>query len=471
MAEIKTRILLRNDTLANWEAASSVTLKKGEVGIAMLDGALAELRVGNNTTWANSKKLRVEAGQISGLIDTINTQINSLAYEYQLTAGTGDDLNKWFLEKRHLSGGNWEQVSTVDLTQLTGYALSTDVDALVASVSAETLTSANAYTDDAIDALSITNYMLTADFSALSNEIGLSAASASNPVVTKDDIADLAGAMHFRGAITPNEGETDLEALARVITDPHSGDVAIITSTSKEYVYNGTTWIELGDEILYATKAEVNTVSAALSTDYVDKIGDLETSMTTLVGEVSATTYTSATTDANEYTNDAIEAISGDFETLVNNVSIELSTDYVDKIGDLETAVNTLVSEVSVATYTSALADAKTYTDEQIAGLSIGDYALSADVDSLVNATSVALSTDYVDKIGDLETSMTTLVGEVSAETLVSANAYTDEQIAALSIDDYIKHGEVTSDDLSGYFVFDCGSASYREGEQAATEA
>ena len=109
MADIKTRILLRNDTLANWEAAGSVTLKKGEVGIAMLtgeDAGLAELRIGNNTTWANSKKLRVEAGQISGLIDTINTQINSLAYEYQLTAGTGDDLNKWFLQSRHLSGGD-----------------------------------------------------------------------------------------------------------------------------------------------------------------------------------------------------------------------------------------------------------------------------------------------------------------------------------------------------------------------------
>lgn len=67
MAEIKTRILLKNDTLANWEAAGSVTLRKGEVGIAMLDGALAEVRVGGaadgtNTSWANSRKLRVEAG-------------------------------------------------------------------------------------------------------------------------------------------------------------------------------------------------------------------------------------------------------------------------------------------------------------------------------------------------------------------------------------------------------------------------
>lgn len=55
----------------------------------------------------------------------------------------------------------------------------------------------------------------------------------------------------------------------------------------------------------------------------------------------------------------------------------------------------------------------------------------------------------------------------VSAEAIASANSYTDEQIAALSIGDYIKHGEVTADDLSGYFVLDCGTSELREGEPA----
>ena len=423
---IKTRILLRNDTLANWEAANSVTLKAGEVAIATLDGNLAEVRVGNNTNWAASRKLRIEAGQISGLIDTINTQVNGLAQEYQLTAGTGDDTNKWFLQKRALSGGDWTTVNTLDLTQLTGYALSTDVDVLVGAVSAETLVSANAYADAAVDALSIDNYMLTADFSALSNEIGLSAASASNPVVTKDDIADLAGAMHFRGAVTPNDGETDAEALARVITDPASGDVAIITTTSKEYVYNGTTWIELGDEVLYATKAEVNTVSAQLTSDIAGLTADVD--------------YLSGVIDDTRTT---LETVSSDYLT---------STD--------KTELETLVGTVSAETLVSANA----YTDEAIDALSIGDYALSADVTALVGAVSaetLVSANAYTDAT----------VATVSAETLLSANTYTDDAVAALSIDDYIKHGEATADDLSGYFVFDCGGASYRDGEQAATEA
>jgi len=119
------------------------------------------------------------------------------------------------------------------------------------------------------------DYVKATDFAALSNEIGLSAASASNPVVTKDDIADLAGAMHFRGAVTPNDGETDAEAIAREITDPASGDIVIVTTTSKEYVYNGTAWIELGDEVLYATKAEVAGVSAELTSDIAGLTADV----------------------------------------------------------------------------------------------------------------------------------------------------------------------------------------------------
>lgn len=59
---INTRILLRNDTLANW-TSSTLILGKGEVAIATLDGGkLAEVRVGTgSSTWTNSLKLNVNA--------------------------------------------------------------------------------------------------------------------------------------------------------------------------------------------------------------------------------------------------------------------------------------------------------------------------------------------------------------------------------------------------------------------------
>ena len=54
------------------------------------------------------------------------------------------------------------------------------------------------------------DYLKASDFRSISADIGLDAASSTNKVATLSDIADLAGAMHFRGAVTPNEGETDI---------------------------------------------------------------------------------------------------------------------------------------------------------------------------------------------------------------------------------------------------------------------
>ena len=94
-----------------------------------------------------------------------------------------------------------------------------------------------------IDALS-SSKLSKSEFSDLSNLIGLSAASSTNHVVTKDDIADLAGAMHFKGVVAKTSGETDLEAIARYYTEqsmtPASGDVVMIQDSTLECVYNGT---------------------------------------------------------------------------------------------------------------------------------------------------------------------------------------------------------------------------------------
>ena len=68
------------------------------------------------------------------------------------------------------------------------------------------------------------------------------------------EIAGLEGAMHFRGVITRQEGETDLEAIARVITKPQSGDVVVMSDNAKEYIYNGTAWREVGDETEFVKK-------------------------------------------------------------------------------------------------------------------------------------------------------------------------------------------------------------------------
>lgn len=373
---LKTRILLRNDTLANWQN-SELSLAKGEVAIATgLDGNLAEVRVGTgNSTWANALKLHVEAGQISGIIETIR----GTAKQYQVVAN-GEDGNSWKLQEAALSGGAWTDVAgstwTVDFT-----ALNSAIDYLSGQIDTTNAT-LNTVSSD---------YLKASVFNTLSNEIGLSAASSANPVVTLDDIKDLAGAMHFRGAVTRQEGETDLEALARVITDPKAGDVAIITDNSKEYVYNGTTWIELGDEVLYATKAEVN----AVSTDLQNKIDGLTSDVDYLSGQVDeantliATTSALTLTAAKDYTDTKVEDLSNSLSNYYTKaetdaISTALSTDYVNKIDDAKSEVIGQSTDLSSAdTVYGAKAYAKDYADEKMDELSSGFLILNGGTSQL----------------------------------------------------------------------------------------
>ena len=53
MAQIKTRIALRNDSTANWEANSDVVLMKGEMGVEFTDAGETKIKLGDGQkTWA-----------------------------------------------------------------------------------------------------------------------------------------------------------------------------------------------------------------------------------------------------------------------------------------------------------------------------------------------------------------------------------------------------------------------------------
>lgn len=71
----------------------------------------------------------------------------------------------------------------------------------------------------------------------------------------ESEISDLEGAMHFRGVVERQGSETDAQALARAITNPASGDAAVMADNSKEYLYTGSAWREIGDEGLYVKKS------------------------------------------------------------------------------------------------------------------------------------------------------------------------------------------------------------------------
>lgn len=71
-----------------------------------------------------------------------------------------------------------------------------------------------------------------------------------NKAVTESDIAFLEGAMHFIGisSTDPSQGDPTIPGVSAFT----SGDVCLYGT--KEFIYDGTTWREIGDEGIYVTK-------------------------------------------------------------------------------------------------------------------------------------------------------------------------------------------------------------------------
>lgn len=92
------------------------------------------------------------------------------------------------------------------------------------------------------------------------------------------EIAGLEGAMHFVGVIERQEGETDAQAIARVVTTPKAGDVVVMSDNAKEYIYiNATTgWREVGDETEFVKKS---TQLAGVAIQNGISKGDLQTAL------------------------------------------------------------------------------------------------------------------------------------------------------------------------------------------------
>ena len=156
------------------------------------------------------------------------------------------------------------------------------------------------------------NYDVDASFSADSENLATSKAIAA---YISNEIASLTGAMHFIGVVSAEEfAEGTLEGAA--------GDVIIVGTT--EYVHNGTAWIEIGDEGVYATKAGVEK-------DYVKKTFtianiDLEDNIT--ADELKAALALKALAykdNASATLNDYVTGINGAAYTPAGRVEVKLT--------------------------------------------------------------------------------------------------------------------------------------------------
>lgn len=77
--QVKTRIVLRNDEIANWEK-SEKTLLQGEVALARTTDGKVEVRVGNGKAYKEALPLQISANQVLGLEGEL-ASLSSTHYE------------------------------------------------------------------------------------------------------------------------------------------------------------------------------------------------------------------------------------------------------------------------------------------------------------------------------------------------------------------------------------------------------
>lgn len=415
MAEhmIETRILLRYDSYSNW-MTSSVILKPGEPAIAVMNNARSiettnltpantppaiGIKVGDGFhyfselpwiqavagdvyKWAkNSTKPTYSATEIEGLQAFVEEYSGGggqgggsggtvSAKTYQLVQGTGDNINKYYLQYKEDGDTNWtiDVNHYIDLSQLVKVAewIGSDVDVYtsLAGRTAEHIRfeiNKLDYDDTeeagkVVTAVSETNGIISVtkknfEFGDLSGVAGVTQGgtgttnlpagealigngagpiqsvpidtqisntnnlATSRAVKTYVDVktAGLTGAMHFIG-----EATVAINLAVNPAVDPRidgynfaqakPGDV--ILSEQKELVWTGSLWRLLGDEGSYAVKGSIKDADIDQEADIAQsKIANLPQSLAGKVDKVEGKQLST-----NDYTNEEKQKL-GDIES------------------------------------------------------------------------------------------------------------------------------------------------------------
>jgi hypothetical protein len=190
----------------------------------------------------------------------------------------------------------------------------------------------------------------------------------------KTEIAGLEGAMHFRGVITRQEGETDAQAIARVIKDPKAGDVVVMSDNAKEYIYENATigWKEVGDETEFVKKtttiAGVDLQDNITKTELLTALNVADGAQVNIIESVQVN-GSALTPDANKAVNVTVAEGSTNGTIAVNGSDVAVhglgsaaytaSTAY-DAAGTAAAAIEALdtSSDVGIASYTAGTSGA-----------------------------------------------------------------------------------------------------------------
>ena len=254
---------------------------------------------------------------------------------------------------------------------------------------------------------------------------------AENPIATRnyvtEAIADLNGAMHFRGTV-------DADPTVTAPTGTYkAGDVVLFGYD--EYVYDGSKWVTLGNESIYAKDSEVNAKIAAVRQELADEktalqgeidgdIAAARTAITKEIGDKIATLDYTGKGSQGKFVTDVTETDGIISVTATNLVASDIPVIEQSQVNGLGTALNNKQNVVPFE-YTPSTSDkvatVKSIT-ERIGAL---DYSIAEEDNKVISAFTVTdgvLQANSVKKVTLAKVATTGKVEDIEQDGLVIIN-------------------------------------------------
>lgn len=320
MAQLNTKIVLRNDSTENWTNNKDKVLLKGEVGVEFLPNGATKVKIGDSTTtWDNLPYFKGATYKGDDKTVVISPE-GTISLKGVTEAATGaypskkaDGSIEWVKPDNSTVGGLNQTVETlVTRTDALETTIGSNESGLVKDVNdVKTNLTTNYYNKGEVD-------------------------------------QKVAGAFHFKGEAHKFEGGQIYVDESTPLTGMEEGDVYQVND--KEYAYNGTEWVELGfnidlshlaektlvtstaEQILEDAKAYADTKVAGIDLQSYAKTTEVDQKVATAKEE----TITDAVAQAKTYADSAVEPLTEQMAQKVDKVpgKVLSSNDFTNALKD-----------------------------------------------------------------------------------------------------------------------------------------
>ena len=258
----------------------------------------------------------------------------------------------------------------------------------------------------------------------------------SNPIATRqyvlDSVADLNGAMHFRGTVDADPTTTTPTGTYK------AGDVVLFGYD--EYVFDGTKWLALGNESIYAKKTEVDD-------EFTTVRQEMATQKTELQGEIDSD-IAAAKTELTGAINTAIQGLDK------NDTAVA---------GQFVTAVSEADGVITVNRAALKASDIPNIEQSQVNGLetALAGKQNNLEIDGTVSANNKVATQETVNAaIASLDSSIAEESNKVISGFSIVDGSIDNSTVKKVTLHKVATTGKVEDIEQDGLVIINCGSAT-----------